>query len=84
VSRGKHLKQAWRRFAWAAVLIVSSGLPARAQTIPVWPEIDTYIKVDDRIRLYFLATTVQENRVSIAPYRAKQLLDLWRRGLHRG
>jgi hypothetical protein len=63
-AENKHLKQAWRQFAWAAVLIVSSGLPARAQTIPVWPEIDTYIKLDDRIRLYFLATTVQENRES--------------------
>ena len=64
MSRSKHLKQAWRRFAWAAVLIVSSGLPALAQTTPVWPEIDTYIKLDDKIRLYFLATTVQENRES--------------------
>ena len=34
------------------------------QTTPVWPEIDTYIKLDDKIRLYFLATTVQENRES--------------------
>ena len=58
------MKQAWRRFAWAAVLIVSSGLPALAQTTPAWPEIDTYIKLDDKIRLYFLATTVQENRES--------------------
>ena len=30
----------------------------------MWPEIDTYIKLDDKIRLYFLATTVQENRES--------------------
>lgn len=64
MSRGKYLKQAWRRLSWAAVVIVSSALPALAQTIPVWPELDTYVKLDDRIRLYFLATTVQENRES--------------------
>ena len=52
MSGSKHWKQAWRRFAWAAVLIVSSGLSALAQAIPVWPEIDTYIKLDDKIRLY--------------------------------
>ena len=64
MSRSTHLKQAWRQIAWAAVLIVSSELPALAQTTPVWPEIDTYVKLDDQIRLYFLATTVQENRES--------------------
>jgi len=64
VARSKHLTQAWRRFAWAAVLIASSARPARAQAIPVWPEIDTYIKLDDTIRFYFLGTTVQENRES--------------------
>ena len=64
MSRSQHVKQAWRRFTWAVVLIVSSGIPVRAQTTAVWPEVDTYVKLDDKIRLYFLATTVQENRES--------------------
>ena len=44
--------------------MVSGGIPAQAQTTPVWPEIDTYHRLNDTIRLNFLATTVQENRES--------------------
>lgn len=64
VSRGRYLARGWRRFAWAAVLILSSGIPARAQTTPVWPEVDAYVTLNDKVRVFFLATTVQENRVS--------------------
>ena len=53
-----------RRFVWAALLILSSGILVRAQTTPVWPEIDTYVTLNDKVRVFFLATTVQENRVS--------------------
>jgi Protein of unknown function (DUF2490) len=54
----------WRRFASAALLILSSGIPARAQTTPVWPEVDAYVTLNDKVRFFFLATTVQENGVS--------------------
>jgi hypothetical protein len=64
MSRSEHSKQALRQFACTAVLIASSVLPAIAQTIPVWPEIDTYLKLNDTTRLYFLATAVQESRES--------------------
>jgi len=36
--------------------------PAAAQTTPVWPEVDTYVRLNDRARLLFVATTVQEER----------------------
>jgi hypothetical protein len=45
-------------------VILSSGISAGAQTTPVWPEIDAYVRLNDRIRFFFLATTVQENRES--------------------
>jgi hypothetical protein len=49
---------------WAALLIVSFGIPAHAQTSQVWPEISTFVKLNDRMRFYFLATTVKETRES--------------------
>jgi len=51
-------------FVWAALLILSSGLPTSAQTTPVWPEVDAYVTPNDKVRFFFLATTVQENRAS--------------------
>jgi len=58
------LARAWRGFLWAALLIVSSGIRAGAQTTPVWPEVDSYFKLTDTVRFFLLATTVQENRQS--------------------
>jgi hypothetical protein len=45
---------------WAALLIVSFGVPARAQTRQFWPEVGTFVKLNDRMRFYFLATTVKK------------------------
>jgi hypothetical protein len=64
ISRGRNVARGWRRFVWAALLILWSGIPARAQTTPVWPEVDAYVTLNDKVRFFFLATTVQENRVS--------------------
>lgn len=50
--------------AWAALLIVSFGIPARAQTRQFWPEVSAFVKLNDKMRFYFLATTVKENRES--------------------
>jgi hypothetical protein len=49
---------------WVALLIVSSGIPARAQSNQVWPETDTFVRINDKMRLLFLATTVKENKNS--------------------
>jgi hypothetical protein len=43
---------------------VASGIPVHAQSEQVWPEIDTFVKLNDRMRFFFLATTVKETRVS--------------------
>jgi hypothetical protein len=48
----------------AALLIVSHRSDAQAQSSEVWPEVSTFVKMTDRTRLYFLATTVKEGRDS--------------------
>jgi hypothetical protein len=59
-----HTTRAWRGPAWAALLIVLFGAPAGAQSEQVWPEVSTFLKLNDRMRFYFLATTVKETRES--------------------
>jgi len=52
---------------WIALLIMSFGTSARAQSNQsnqAWPEISTFVKLNDRMRFYFLATTVKESRDS--------------------
>jgi len=44
--------------------MISSAVVIRAQTTPVWPEIDAYVTLNKTVRLFLLATTVQENRES--------------------
>jgi hypothetical protein len=55
------LVRALRGLAWAALLITLFGIPARAQTHQVWPEASTFVKLNDKMRFYFLATTVKES-----------------------
>ena len=43
-----------------ALLMTLRGT-ARAQTVQVWPEVSTFVKMTDSTRLYFLATTVRED-----------------------
>ncbi len=52
------------RLVWSALLIVSFGIPTRAQTKQLWPEVSTYVRLNDRMRLYLLATTTRESRES--------------------
>jgi hypothetical protein len=59
-----YLARALRVTAWVALLTVLSAIPARAQTEQVWPEVSTFVKMNDRMRFYFLATTVKETRES--------------------
>jgi hypothetical protein len=44
--------------------MVSSALPARAQSNQVWPETSTFVKLNDKMRFYFLMTTVKEDKDS--------------------
>ena len=54
----------WRAPLSVALLTLLSGIPSRAQSKQVWPEISTFVKVNDQMRFYFLATTVKESRES--------------------
>jgi hypothetical protein len=47
-----------------AFLILFSGIPARAQSNQMWPEFSTFVKLTDKMRFYFLATTIKEDRNS--------------------
>jgi hypothetical protein len=90
ISKGRYVARGWRRFAAAALLILLSAIPARAQTTPVWPEVDAYVTLNDRVRFFFLATTVQENGVStegefgvnidlhVKPFRERPITLLYR------
>ena len=49
-----------RRMVLAALIVVSSGISAHAQSIQLWPEISAFTRLNDRMRFYFLATTVRE------------------------
>ena len=53
-----------RRIVLAALIVLSSANSARAQSIQVWPEISAFTRLNDRMRFYFLATTVKESQES--------------------
>ena len=44
----------------AALLIVSFGVPVRAQTTLLWPEVDVFARLNDKARLHFLGATVHD------------------------
>jgi hypothetical protein len=51
-----------RQIVLAALIVLSSGISADAQTFQVWPEISVFTRLNDRMRFYFLATTVKRAR----------------------
>jgi hypothetical protein len=53
---------AWRGAWLAAATLMCLATPVAAQTTPVWPEVDAYVRLNDTARIFFLATTVQEGR----------------------
>ena len=53
-----------RQIVFAALIVVSFGSPADAQTTQVWPEISLFTRLNDGMRFYFLATTVKESQES--------------------
>jgi hypothetical protein len=48
----------------AALLVLSCGTSALAQSKQFWPETSTFVKLTDQMRFYFLMTTVKEERTS--------------------
>ena len=48
----------------AALLALSFGTSALAQSHQIWPESSTFVKLTDQMRFYFLMTTVKEERTS--------------------
>jgi hypothetical protein len=63
-DQGRHAPGGARSLFWIAFLILVSGAAARAQSNQVWPELSTFVKLTDKARFYFLATTVKEERES--------------------
>jgi hypothetical protein len=47
-----------RRIVLAALIVVSSGISAYAQSTQVWPEMGIFTRLNERMRFYFLATRV--------------------------
>ena len=47
-----------------ALMVLSLGTSALAQSNRVWPETSTFVKLTDQMRFYFLMTTVKEERTS--------------------
>ena len=45
----------------AAWFLVSAALPAGAQTIEGWPEVDVFVRLNAKARLLLVATTVKED-----------------------
>lgn len=45
----------------AVWLLVAAALPAGAQTIEGWPEVDVFVRLNSTARLLLVATTVQKN-----------------------
>jgi hypothetical protein len=44
-----------------AMLVLFFAQPARGQTKQFWPEIDVFVKINPRVRLYFMAAGTKEN-----------------------
>jgi hypothetical protein len=44
--------------AW---LLISTALPAGAQTVGIWPEVDVYVRLNSRARLFLVGTTVKDD-----------------------
>ena len=48
----------------AGLIAVAFAVPARAQSLQVWPELGVFTRLNDSMRFYLLATTVKENQES--------------------
>jgi hypothetical protein len=48
-------------FSMLACSLSTFSVSAGAQTFQFWPEVDTFVKVNDKVRLYFVASQTREN-----------------------
>jgi Protein of unknown function (DUF2490) len=55
-------KRPIRGVVFLAVLVVTLCRQSPAQTFQFWPEIDTFVKLNEKSRLYFIASQTRENR----------------------
>jgi len=62
------LLKRWTRallgLARASLVTLSCALLGHGQANQLWPEVSTYVKLNDNVRFYFLSTTVKEDRES--------------------
>lgn len=61
-SSGRFAARRWSRAGWALLAIALCAGSASAQSVPVWPEADALVKLNSKMRLDFLAKTVEEER----------------------
>jgi uncharacterized protein DUF2490 len=45
-----------------AVVVIAISTPGTAQSFQFWPEVDAYWKLNENVRLYFVASQTRENR----------------------
>jgi hypothetical protein len=54
------MKSAWI-LAASVILVTLFSAPALGQTKQLWPELDVYVKINEKVRLYFSAAGTKEN-----------------------
>src|SRR5688572_19230779 len=80
------MNSAWRLSA-ILILITLCSAPALGQTKQLWPEVDVFVKINERVRLYFSAAGTKENGESTdadfgasIDFHVKPLISLKNRG----
>ncbi len=78
-AKALHYKLIYR----LTLLLVLASSPAKSQqSVQFWPEIDTYVKLDDRFRLFFNASNSREAGSAIGSEFGANL-DIFLKPLHR-
>jgi hypothetical protein len=49
-------------FVFHTAVVIAMAAPCTAQSFQFWPEVDTYWKMNENVRLYFVASQTRENR----------------------
>lgn len=61
-TRDRAQKKFWQTIFGLLLLAPASSIIAQSQSFQIWPEIDTYLKVNANVRLSFFAATTREER----------------------
>jgi hypothetical protein len=51
-----------KRTRWITASILTLSISAFSQTFQFWPEVNNYVKLNDKVRLLFMAQQTRENR----------------------